>query len=147
MAGIIREFTTHSAEETEEIGRQFGHQLPPNSIICLFGDLAAGKTTFVRGLSKALSNDENLTISSPTFVYLNIYDGKRKVFHFDLYRLRDSDEFLSMGFDEMLFSGEVCCLEWSERILDLLPENCIHIAIQHLAENERKITINYGISF
>jgi tRNA threonylcarbamoyladenosine biosynthesis protein TsaE len=141
MAGIRGEFTTYSAEETEDLGRQFGQTLPANSVICLFGDLAAGKTTFVRGLTKALSGNANIEINSPTFVYLNIYEGKRKVFHFDLYRLRDSDEFLSMGFDEMLFNGEVCCLEWSERIEELLPADCIHVMIEHLEENVRKISI------
>jgi tRNA threonylcarbamoyladenosine biosynthesis protein TsaE len=137
----MRQFTTNSSEETESIGRQLGQSLPENSIVCLFGDLAAGKTTFVRGIASAFSELGQADISSPTFVYLNIYEGKRTIYHFDLYRLRDADEFLSMGFDEILFSGGICCMEWSERIADLLPANCIHVAIDHIAENIRKITI------
>ncbi len=134
-------FTSNSAEETENIGRCFGQKLAKNSVVCFFGDLGAGKTTFIRGLAEGANPDEEAHVNSPTFVYLNIYDGAKPVYHFDLYRLRDSDEFLSMGFDDYLSCGGICCIEWSERVSSLLPAKCIHVTMTHIAESVREITI------
>lgn len=133
-------FKTSSAEETEEIGRNLGKILNPNAIVCLFGDLGAGKTTFTRGLVEG-ALEQKQDVSSPTFVYLNIYKGKRFIYHFDLYRLRDVDEFLSMGFDEYFAMGGVCCLEWSERIAAILPDNCVKVKLNHAGENIRTVEI------
>lgn len=137
----MRQYTCCSEEETVALGYEFGKSLLDNSIVCFFGDLAAGKTTFIRGLTAGVISDYSAQVSSPTFVYLNIYEGNRTVYHFDLYRLQDSDEFLSMGFDEIFFRGGVCCVEWPERIASLLPANCIHVTMKHVAENVRQIII------
>lgn len=139
----ITEFTTQSSEETIALGYRFGQTLSPNSIVCFFGDLAAGKTTFIKGLSTAFNSDSKEQVSSPTFVYLHIYEGTTTIYHFDLYRLRNADEFLSMGFDEHLFAGGICCVEWSERIQELLPDNCIKVHFDHIKENVRHIKIIY----
>lgn len=139
----MKHFISKSAAETVALGYEFGKSLTANSIVCFFGDLAAGKTTFIRGLTAGVLQKEEVQISSPTFVYLNIYGDlhSRKIYHFDLYRLRDSDEFLSMGFDEMFFAGGICCIEWPERIAALLPSHCIRISMSHEAEDVRCITI------
>jgi tRNA threonylcarbamoyladenosine biosynthesis protein TsaE len=131
---------SESADETIEIAYRLGKNLETNSVLCFFGDLGAGKTTFIKGLVKGI-NEAETEISSPTFVYLNIYPGSKTVYHFDLYRLRDADEFLSMGFDEFLTAGGICCIEWSERIRDLLPAHCVQISLEHVSENSRTITI------
>lgn len=135
------EYTTSSEAETIELGYRFGQSLPANSIVCFFGDLASGKTTFIKGLAAAQGEGAAVHVSSPTFVYLNIYEGQQTVYHFDLYRLKDANAFLSMGFDEMLFAGGICCIEWSERIASLLPPQCIHVQMAHVSENVRQITI------
>jgi len=131
----------HSEEETIACGEKFGSLIQENSIVCFFGDLGAGKTTFIKGLVKGFSGYPKELVNSPTFVYLNIYTGTKNVYHFDLYRLRDSDEFLSMGFDEMFYAGGVCLLEWSEKIKDILPEKRLDVTIEHMTEYTRKITI------
>lgn len=142
MAGINSPYTSCSETETIALGYRFGQNLPENSVVCFFGDLAAGKTTFIKGVIAGIEQSQPAQhVTSPTFVYLNIYEGKKTVYHFDLYRLRDMDEFLSMGFDEMLFAGGICCIEWSERIVPLLPSHSIHVIISHVAENIRHITI------
>lgn len=105
------------------------------------GDLGAGKTTFIKGLAAAVAGCSPEDVNSPTYVYLNIYEGPQTVYHFDLYRLRDVDEFLGMGFDEYLFAGGVCCLEWSERIESLLPANCIRVVMKNTGNHSREITI------
>lgn len=139
-------YISYSAAETMAIGQRVGQNLPNNSVVCFFGDLAAGKTTFIKGLIAGIEKSTQSEVSSPTFVYLNIYEGQKTVYHFDLYRLRDADEFLSMGFDELFFAGGICCVEWSERITSLLPAHSIHIVMAHAAENSRHITISPDIN-
>ena len=134
---------SHSSEETFELGTNFGALLQENSIVCFFGDLGAGKTTFIKGLAAGIEIDPE-TVSSPTFTYLNIYSGKKILYHFDLYRLRDADEFLSMGFDEFFDAGGICCLEWSEKIATLIPEEALIVNIVHLGGDKRKIEISHG---
>lgn len=130
-------FITDSPEQTKELGRKFGLSLPANSIVCFFGDLGSGKTTFIKGMASAFSASTEAT--SPTFVYLNIYEGEKCIYHFDLYRLHSSEEFLNMGFDEYLFAGGICCIEWSERIASLLPHGVIRLQFSHISDNQRKI--------
>lgn len=134
-------FVSHSAAETYEFGRAFGKQLLPNSLVCFFGDLGAGKTTFIQGVTTGVLGFEANEVNSPTFTYLNIYRGNLTLYHFDLYRLRDLDEFLSMGFDEVFDTGGISCIEWSEKIEELIPQDAFCIKMTHLGGDERKIEI------
>lgn len=138
-------FISHSPEQTTSIGYTFGKSLPLNSVVCFFGDLAAGKTTFIKGLVSGANGISPNHVNSPTFVYLNIYEGQKPVYHFDLYRLRDADEFLSMGFDEMFSREGICCIEWSEKIPDLIPPEAIVVKLQHAGEDVRHIEISGNI--
>lgn len=131
-------FHTRSKEETEALGFATAKNLPPGAILCLFGDLGAGKTTFVKGIAAGLGIDP-AQVNSPTFVILNMYKGEKNLYHFDLYRLGEADEFLSMGFEEYLFAGGICCLEWSERIATLIPENAIQVHFKHIGEDQREV--------
>ncbi len=136
-----RQYFSQSALETIELGYQLGKQLVPNTVVCLFGDLATGKTTFIKGLVFGAAHIDPSQVQSPTFTYLNIYEGEQRIYHFDLYRLRDADEFLSMGFDEYLDIGGICCIEWSERIASYLPLHCICVTLTHAGNDKRNITI------
>jgi tRNA threonylcarbamoyladenosine biosynthesis protein TsaE len=133
---------THSAEETIALGMEIGSQLAPGSILCFFGDLGAGKTTFIKGLVAGATDVAPEDVNSPTFVYLNIYEGAKTVYHFDLYRLRSADEFFAMGFDEYFYMDGICCIEWSERISEALPENVVCVNIEQHGMDSRKITIS-----
>lgn len=138
----MEKYYCRSESETIALGFELGKKFLPNTVICLFGDLGAGKTTFVKGIVSGACGMLPENVNSPTFVYLNIYQGHPlTVYHFDLYRLKDSDEFLSMGFDEYFFAGGLCCIEWSERIDPLLPKNYLKITLQHQGEKERLITL------
>lgn len=134
----MEQYISHSAHNTQSFAHSLGLALPINSIVCLFGDLAAGKTTFIKGLAQGAAEIDPLEVQSPTFTYLHIYEGKKTIYHFDLYRLRDIDEFLSMGFDEYFEAGGICCIEWSERIASYLPADCIQIYMEH-AEGDQRI--------
>lgn len=111
-----------SPEHTLAFGREMAAQLSPNTILALSGDLGAGKTTFVQGLALGLGIQE--PIQSPTFVLLNIYE---RLYHFDLYRLKKSSDFTSLGFDEYFHKEGLCAIEWPERIQELLPPTTLHI--------------------
>lgn len=135
-------FFSKSPEETVAIGKQFAQDLAPGSIVCFFGDLAAGKTTFIKGMAGQIVGCPVEEVNSPTFVYLNIYEGKRFLYHFDLYRLNGIEEFLSLGFDEFLDQEGICCIEWSERIASALPKNHYRVEISHRGEGAREIAIS-----
>jgi tRNA threonylcarbamoyladenosine biosynthesis protein TsaE len=137
----MEHYLSHSADETFELGCKLGKELPIPTVVCLFGDLAAGKTTFIKGLVYGAAQIAPEAVQSPTFTYLHIYEGQKIVYHFDLYRLHDIDEFLSMGFDEYFDADGICCIEWSERITPYLPANSLQVHFQHVQENQRLITI------
>ena len=142
MGGFRGLTITNSEAETFALGEAFGKELKPNSVVCFFGDLGAGKTTFIKGVVAGAADYPPALVSSPTFVYLNIYKGSKTIYHFDLYRLHDAEEFLSMGFDEVFFAEGICCIEWSERIMGLLPQDCIRVELAHEKEMSRRIVIN-----
>jgi tRNA threonylcarbamoyladenosine biosynthesis protein TsaE len=133
-------FFTHP-EETQAFGQQLGRDLPLNSIIAFFGELGAGKTTLIKGLAAGAANIDPREVSSPTFTYLNIYEGVKTVYHFDLYRLRSQEEFLAMGFDEYFTAGGITCLEWSERIASILPPQTLILELAHAGETGRKVSL------
>ena len=136
--------TTHSSEETHHLGRALGETLPINAIIALFGDLGAGKTTFIRGLVEGIGSIDLREVSSPTFTLLNLYRGDIVVYHFDLYRLPKTAEFFAAGFDEYFTAGGICCIEWAEKITSILPPTTITVTFFHLREETRQIDINPG---
>lgn len=109
-------------------------------IFLFYGDMGAGKTTFIKYLCEYLGTSENIT--SPTFSIVNEYQGRsNKIYHFDFYRLKNESEALDMGYEEYFYSGQYCFIEWPEKIAGLLPEHYIRINIQVLPGNERSLTI------
>jgi tRNA threonylcarbamoyladenosine biosynthesis protein TsaE len=135
---------TRSVEETVAFGQRLGSSVAPGTILCLFGDLGAGKTTLIKGIINSLTAIAPEEVCSPTFTYLITYQGKCPVYHFDLYRLKCAEDFLSLGFEEYLFAHGVCCIEWSERIVSILPENTHKITLTHASNGKR--TICYEVS-
>lgn len=138
-------YKSTSGTETLALGITLGSKILPGTIVSFFGDLGAGKTTLIKGIIHALTGADIEEINSPTFSYLAVYEGPCIVYHFDLYRLRSADDFLSLGFEEYLFSRGVCCIEWSERIAPLLPEQTISITLTHEGNDLRSIKIR-GLS-
>ena len=121
--------------ETKDIAIKLASFLSAGDVICLFGDLGAGKTVFASGIAEGIHIDDSIT--SPTFTILNEYTGKIPFYHFDVYRLT-SPEFLDMGGDEYLYGDGIVLIEWSENILDVLPSERLEIYINYcsiLSEN------------
>jgi len=136
----MQTFISNSEQDTQNIAAEFAKTLKNGDVVALFGDLGAGKTAFVRGVSTALGVDET-NISSPTFTLVNEYDGTFKIYHFDVYRLENARLEELDWVDEYLFGEGVCLIEWAEYVLPILPKNYIKVELERLSENERKITI------
>lgn len=111
-------------------GKEFALQLLPSTILALSGNLGSGKTTFVQGVAAALQIKE--PVISPTFVYLNIYQGTLPLFHFDLYRLKNREDFFALGFSEYFDKEGVCAIEWPEKTD--LPLHARKLFFSHEAE-------------
>ncbi len=136
------EYVTHSEKETIDLGIDFGKKAKNNSIYCFSGELASGKTTFIKGFVSGATGYPIEDVNSPTFTYLNVYKNNKTVYHFDLYRIDTSEEFFMMGFDEYFDIGGICCIEWSEKISEILPHEYTAINLFHYKENSRKIVID-----
>ena len=138
------EYISHSPAETENIGQELGAKLHPGTVLAYLGDLGMGKTAFTRGLARGLGCPGRVT--SPTFTIVNEYEGRIPLFHFDMYRLNDSDELFDIGWEDYLERSGVCAVEWSERISDALPADTLYVTISRHPENEawRIITTEGG---
>ena len=138
------EFITNSPAQTEAVGAALARVLAPGTVIAYRGDLGAGKTAFTRGLAKGLGCKELVT--SPTYTIVNEYLGGRlPLFHFDMYRLRSSDDLWDIGWDDYLDRGGICAVEWSENVDDAM-EDAIYITIEKTGEESRRIQIEGGVN-
>ena len=140
----IMEYITNSPVETEAVGAALAAVLRPGTVLAYRGDLGAGKTAFTRGLARGLGYAEPVT--SPTYTIVNEYLGGRlPLFHFDMYRLRSSDDLWDIGWEDYLERGGICAVEWSENVDDAM-ENAVYVTIEKLGEESRRITIEGGES-
>ena len=132
-----------SISQTESIAADLARQLPPNTCLALHGNLGAGKTQFVRGLLIGLGGNPR-TVSSPTYVLLNIYDtGRLPLYHLDAYRVAGPDDFDAIGFTELLEQGGIVVVEWASRVAELLPPDTIHIHLEPISESARLMTVSH----
>lgn len=136
------EFITHSPAQTEAVGAALGRILQPGTVLAYRGDLGAGKTAFTRGLARGLGAAD--TVTSPTYTIVNEYlSGRIPLFHFDMYRLSDSDALWDIGWEDYLDRGGVCAVEWSENVADAMTDAII-ISLEKLGDEDRRITIEGG---
>tara|TARA_B100001741_G_scaffold193226_1_gene159240 strand:- start:1120 stop:1542 length:423 start_codon:yes stop_codon:yes gene_type:complete len=112
-----------------------------NKVIAFYGDVSAGKTTFIKYLCQELGVDLS-SVNSPTYAIVNEYEtsGDKLIFHFDFYRIKDENEAYDMGYENYFYSNHYCFIEWPEKITNLLPENLLRIHIEFEA-NVRIFTI------
>ena len=137
---ILKTYFSSSLEETKQYGAKFSHFLKKGDILAFFGEIGSGKTSFIKGLISYKKKIKEEQINSPTFTYLNIYEGKLPFYHFDLYRLQQAQDFYLMGFDDFFSSSGICLIEWAKR-LSSLPKGTIEIHIKHISFNKREIII------
>ena len=128
------EILSHSEAETEAAGERLGASLSPGTVLAYRGGLGMGKTAFTRGLARGLGCTGRVT--SPTFTIVNEYEGRIPLFHFDMYRLPDSDALFDIGWEDYLDRGGVCAVEWSEQVDDALPEDSIYVTISRHPDHD-----------
>ncbi|MBQ8300556.1 MAG: tRNA (adenosine(37)-N6)-threonylcarbamoyltransferase complex ATPase subunit type 1 TsaE [Clostridia bacterium] len=136
------EYISNSYEETQQIAIEFAKTLSGGDVLCMYGDLGVGKTAFVQGLAKGLGICDHIT--SPTFTIVNEYSGTLPLYHFDVYRIADSDEMYEIGYEEYVYGDGVSVIEWPQLIDDILPEKRYDITISKdydKGENYRLIQI------
>ncbi|MBQ7563217.1 MAG: tRNA (adenosine(37)-N6)-threonylcarbamoyltransferase complex ATPase subunit type 1 TsaE [Lachnospiraceae bacterium] len=135
---------TKSREETFAFAKGLGQQAKPGEVYALIGDLGVGKTVFTQGFAEGLGVGGY--VNSPTFTILNSYeDGRLPLYHFDVYRIEDADEMEEIGYEDCLYGGGVCLIEWADRIRELLPETAVQITIEkdmNKGPDHRIITID-----
>ena len=134
----MKSIILHSEEETQNIGYKLGKLLGSGDVICLVGDLGAGKTTMTQSIAKALKVNDYIT--SPTFNIVNEYEGIIPLYHFDVYRISHSEEMYEIGFEEYIYGKGACIIEWANLIEDVLPENLLNIELKY-KENEREMIL------
>ncbi|NLY84934.1 MAG: tRNA (adenosine(37)-N6)-threonylcarbamoyltransferase complex ATPase subunit type 1 TsaE [Tissierellia bacterium] len=134
---MFLEIRLNNLEETEEFGIKLGKILKSGDIVCLNGDLGAGKTTLTKSICLGLGVEEYIT--SPTFTLINQYKGRVPVYHFDVYRLENVDELYDLGFDEYFYGNGVCIIEWAERIEKLLPRERLVLDIKRGKDMDERV--------
>ena len=132
-------FITRNADETRGAGKIVGQDLVPGDLVALTGDLGSGKTCLTQGLARGLDVPERSYVRSPTFIILNMYEGRCPLYHIDLYRIYDPVELEDLGYREIFYGEGVTAIEWADRIPDLLPEEHLHIHLDFLDETSREI--------
>jgi tRNA threonylcarbamoyladenosine biosynthesis protein TsaE len=148
-ASVPVDWTFHAASEddTRRLGEAIGAAALPSLVIALVGPLGAGKTRLVRAIADGAGVCDQI-VNSPTFVLVQEYRGRLPIFHFDTYRLRSLDEFIELGAEEYLRSDGVCCIEWADRVVDVLPLDVLRVEITVVGRDERefRFTANGPIS-
>lgn len=135
-------FRTASEEETIALGERIARSLPERAAVLLIGNLGAGKTTMAKGIVKGLGAADPDDVSSPTFTLIQEYgEGRRRVYHIDLYRLEEAREVEAIGLDDIFDSEAVVLVEWGERFPALMPRERFEIRLQHAGGDERSITV------
>ena len=130
------EYVTNNEEETKEFAKKIASKLKIGDVIVLSGELGSGKTKFTEGILTYFGLEQE--ISSPTFTIVNEYTSKNiNIYHFDVYRLADIDEFYARGGEEY-FSKGICIIEWGEMIEEILPKDYIKIKFEKDANNTNK---------
>ena len=120
---------TRNANETYEYEKSLGQECKPGDVFCLIGDLGTGKTVFAQGFAAGVGVTD--TVNSPTFTIVQVYEGGRiPLYHFDVYRIGDSEEMFEIGFDEYISGDGVCLIEWADLIEDILPKSYMKITIE-----------------
>lgn len=136
-----RETETHSEKETRELASTFAKQLKAGDVVCLRGELGAGKTQFVKGIATRFGIDPD-DVQSPTFTLINEYYGTLPVYHFDWYRIESEKEAREVGTEEYFYGEGVSVIEWPEKIESLIPDDAYWIKIESQGPHSRKFVFD-----
>lgn len=140
MAVVV--LKTLDADETVRLGSELGRRLRPGDVVALYGDLGAGKTTFVKGIARGMGVAEEAR--SPTFTLIHEHPGEPPLYHIDLYRLAGAQEAEALGVEEYVYGEGVTVIEWADRMEELLPAERLDIELRVTGETEREMALRCG---
>ncbi|MCU4162721.1 tRNA (adenosine(37)-N6)-threonylcarbamoyltransferase complex ATPase subunit type 1 TsaE [Carboxylicivirga caseinilyticus] len=134
-------FYIDSLDKIDEVAQAFLAEYADERVMAFYGEMGVGKTTFIKALCKALNIED--TVNSPSFAIVNEYHNQEDdiVYHFDFYRLKEEEEAYDMGYEDYLYSGHHCMIEWPEKIASLLPKGRLELHITEEMDGRRKLTI------
>jgi len=135
--------TTNNYLETKKFGENFAKKIHPGEIVCLYGNLGTGKTTFAQGLVKGFGVEKR--VISPTFIIIRSYETplKKKIYHVDLYRLKGEEDLDSTGLLDIINNDDsIIAIEWPEKMGKFLPKNRWEVRFEYIGQNKREITID-----
>lgn len=134
----MKKIEIESLSELPKVAEAVLGELRGRSVVLFRGPMGAGKTTLISRIAAALGAED--TVTSPTFALVNQYEGEggRRIYHFDFYRINNVEEALDLGYEEYFYSGELCLVEWPEKIEPLLPEDAMTVTIT-VGEDEHRI--------
>lgn len=130
-----------SASEIAEAARAFVQNMDNRRVFAFHGSMGAGKTTFIKAICQELGVSD--TVTSPTFAIVNEYRSEKEgdIYHFDLYRVKTLEEVLAIGFEDYIYSGNLCFIEWPEVVFPLLPDDTVNVSIQESESGGRTVTM------
>lgn len=137
----MKQLHIESEEQLHEVAEELLASLDGRTVVALRGEMGAGKTTLVRAVAEELGALDQVT--SPTFALVNQYEGGagERIFHFDFYRIEDEREAFDLGYEEYFYSGDLCFVEWPEKIEALMPDSVMEVTITVLGPTERRFEI------
>lgn len=128
-----------SLDELDRVAEAVVESLDGRTVVAFDAPMGAGKTTLISRIARYLGSEDDVT--SPTFAIVNQYEGRRTIYHFDMYRIERVEEALDFGSEEYLSSGELCLVEWPEKIEALLPDDTMIVRIEILSDSARRFVI------
>ncbi|MBO5672619.1 MAG: tRNA (adenosine(37)-N6)-threonylcarbamoyltransferase complex ATPase subunit type 1 TsaE [Alistipes sp.] len=134
-----RVITIDSLDDLDSVAEAVLESLDGRTVVAFDAPMGAGKTTLISRIAAQLGAEDDVT--SPTFAIVNQYEGERTIYHFDMYRIERPEEALDFGCEEYLSSGELCLVEWPEKIEALLPDDTMVVKIEILGDEERRFII------
>lgn len=128
-------------DSIHQTAKEFIAAMGDNKVFLFYGSMGAGKTTFIRAICEELGVKES--INSPTFAIINEYKSGNgdPIFHFDFYRINKEEEAFDFGYEDYFYSGNLCFVEWPEKIINLLPDDAVKVSIQELPDGSREVII------
>lgn len=135
------EIILNSLLDLEEAAKKLLYFNKEYKVFVFYGEMAAGKTTFIKAICAELGVVD--TVSSPTFSIVNEYEGNgRRIYHFDFYRIKTIQEAFDIGYEEYFYSGDICLIEWPEKVEELLPDHYVKVEISTIDLDKRKLSIS-----
>ena len=133
---------SHSPSETQRLGMRVGRRLRPGDVVCLKGEMGAGKTLFTRGIATGIGVPRGGGVRSPTFTLMHEYMGRYPMFHLDLYRIRGEEELEGIGWEEYLYGAGITVIEAAEKMTETrLPEDRLEVVLERDGVQDRRLTL------